>query len=48
MHGDGALPKHDEAWAGALFVQAFMRDQERAADVLEWLQKGLSKRGKKR
>jgi hypothetical protein len=44
VHGDGPLPKHDEAWAGALFVQECMRDQRRATEVLEWLQKQLGKK----
>jgi len=47
VHGDGPLPKHDEAWAGALLTQDYFRDVKRQRQVLDWLQKGLSKKRKK-
>jgi hypothetical protein len=44
VHGDGPLPKSDEAWAGALLAQDAFRDVKRSRQVLDWLQKGLSKK----
>jgi hypothetical protein len=47
LNPERKLPKNDQAWVGALLLQDALRDVKRTRQVLDWLQKGLSKRGRK-